>query len=79
MAGDLVPAYVEGERLLLTSFASRTIAAFHISEMPHSMPPEDMLKSLAIHGAREVDRPPHLNEMMRASLLRRQLLSNPGW
>jgi hypothetical protein len=63
------PLTWEGERLLLDliRFEGRLRLAVS-SEMPHSMPPEDMLKSLAIQALARWTGLAHLREMQRVQL-----------
>ncbi len=63
------PLTWEGERLLLDliRFEGRLRLAVS-SEMPHSMPPEDMLKSLAIQALARWTGLAHLHEMQRVQL-----------
>ena len=60
------PLTLEGEGLLLDLI--RFEGRLHLAvspEMPHSMPPEDMLKSLAIQALARWTGLAHLNEMQR--------------
>jgi hypothetical protein len=63
------PLTWEGERLLLDviRFEGR-LRLVESSEMPHSMPPEDMLKSLAIQALARWTGLAHLHEMQRVQL-----------
>ncbi len=63
------PLTAEAERLLLEilRFAGRLQIDLS-SEMPHSMPPEDMLKSLAIQALARWTGLAHLHEMQRVQL-----------
>jgi hypothetical protein len=66
------PLTWEGERLLLDliRFEGRLRVAVS-SEMPHSMPPEDMLKSLVIQALARWTGLVHLHEMQRVQLTTR--------
>lgn len=63
------PLTWEGERLLLDliRFEGR-LRFLESSEMPHSMPPEDMLKSLAIQALARWTGLAHVHEMQRTQL-----------
>jgi hypothetical protein len=60
------PPDPEAERTLLSVLRSEgTIHLGEGSEGPHSMPPEDMLRSLAIQALTRWTGPAHLEEMRR--------------
>src|ERR1700683_1575441 len=63
------PLTWEGERLLLDviRFEGR-LQLVESSELPHSMPPEDMLKSLAIQALARWTGLVHLHEMQRVQV-----------
>ncbi len=64
------PLTVEGERLLLEILRFEGRLQIDLSsEMPHSMPPEDMLKSLAIQALAKWTGLSHLHEMRRVQLI----------
>lgn len=63
------PLTCEGERLLLDLIRYEGRLRLAVSaEMPHSMPPEDMLKSLAIQALARWTGLVHLHEMRRVQL-----------
>src|SRR5262245_30938165 len=66
------PLSWEGERLLLEilHFNGR-LRLSESSELPHSMPPEDMLKSLAVQALAKWTGLTHLTEMERVELTTR--------
>ena len=73
LMADLWPALSspltgEGERLLLEVIRFKGGCDYRSSEMPHSMPPEDMLKSLAIQALARWTGLAHLREMQRVQL-----------
>jgi len=64
------PLTWEGERLLLDLIRFEGRLRLAVSpEMPHSMPPEDMLKSLAIQALARWTGLAHLHEMQRVQLI----------
>ena len=65
------PLTADGERVLLEILRFGGRLQINVSsEMPHSMPPEDMLKSLAIQALARWTGLVHLNEMRRVQLPR---------
>src|ERR1700730_9628008 len=66
------PLTWEGERLLLDVIRCEGLLRLAVSsELPHSMPPEDMLKSLAIQALARWTGLAHLHEMQRVQLTTR--------
>jgi hypothetical protein len=63
------PLTWEGERLLLEAVRFEgQLRLVESSELPHSMPPEDMLKSLAIQALARWTGLAHLHEMQRVQV-----------